>query len=404
MTIGKYLLPFITLPYLARVLTPPYYGIISYMTSILVWIQAIVDFGYNYSATREAAIQKNDRDELGRLLSKTICSKLILSAVCFFILIFMVPFVRIMKENLFLSFIYFISVVITAFIPDFIYRGLEKMEIISIRFIIARLVSTVSTFIFIKCPKDILLVPIFVIFGNVVAVVFSFWHLVKVEIIKPQTITLKSIRDSLIDSSPFFIAGFATTVYGAISVFFMGVKDLSTTKIAYWNISLQIINAIVMLYDPIISSIYPHMVNHRDYRLIKKLFYIFFPIVLIGTIIIYIFANIPILIIGGKNYVDAVSVFRLLLPVLFFSFPTQLLGFPVLAPMNKEKYASLSTVLTAGFHIIGLLFLMLADRFCLTNCAILYSCSNGLLCALRVFIYFTVAYKNKARTHDGSAK
>lgn len=393
MTVGKYILPFITLPYLTRVLTPSFYGVISYMTSIMVWIQAIVDFGYNYSATREAALSRDYADSLGNILSKTIASKILLSCLCCIIIVMMIPFVNIMKENILLSFLYFFSVASTAFIPDYIYRGLEKMEVVSIRFIIARLISTVCTFVFIKGPDDILLVPVLTIIGNIVAVVFSYWHLFAVEKVFPQKFSLHDIKVSLQYSAVFFIAVFATTAYGAVTVFLMGVKDFSSADIAYWTVSIQIINAIVMLYDPIVSSLYPHMVSKKDYLLLKKYFCFFFPIVIVGTVIAFLLAKIAILIVGGRAYLDAVPIFRLLLPVLVFSFPTQLLGFPVLAPINKETLATYSTIVAAGFHLLCTLLLIATNSFDLVRIAIVYSCTNGILCILRVVVFYKYVKK-----------
>ncbi len=390
MTFGKYLLPFLTLPYLTRVLTPHFYGIISYMTSIMVWIQTIVDFGYNFSATREATLCREDQSSLGKLLSKTIASKTVLSGLGFVLIVLMIPFVNIMKENTLLSFLYFLSVAVTAFVPDFIYRGLEKMEVVSIRFFIARLISTVCVFMFIKGPNDMLLVPILTILGNVVAVVVSYMHLFAVEKIFPRKISLGDVISSISYSTVYFIAVFATTAYGALSVFIMGVKNFSSVDIAYWNISIQIINAIVMLYEPIVSSLYPHMVSDRDYNLLKKYFCFFSPIVIIGTVFAFIFARFAILLVGGAKYIAAVPIFRLLLPVLIFSFPTQLLGFPVLAPVNKEKYATFSTIVAACFQLICFFLLFYSNCFDLNRIAIIYVCTNGVLCISRVLVFLKI--------------
>ena len=130
MTAGKYLLPLITLPYLTRVLTPNYYGIATYMTSTMTYFQVLIDFGFIYSATRDASLHRADKKRLGEILSQTIAAKLILCLLGFLIMLIMVPFVTIMKENFVLTLLYFLSVAITIFLPDYIYRGLEKMEIV----------------------------------------------------------------------------------------------------------------------------------------------------------------------------------------------------------------------------------------------------------------------------------
>ena len=290
MTLGKYLLPLITLPYLTRVLTPDYYGVVSYMTSTMTYFQVFVDFGFLYSATRGASLSRDNKKQLGEILSETIAAKLLLSLIGAVVLCGIIPFIDILRENVLLTVLYYLSVVVTAFLPDYIYRGLEQMHIVSIRFILARLVSTCLTFVFVKSPQDLLFVPLLTICGNLVAAVFSFLHLYKEMGIHFERTCFKSIFSSIKSSSVFFAATFANTAFGATTTFLMGFSQLSsitTAEIAYWGLAYQIICTIEMLYDPIMSSLYPHMVKEKDYRLVKKILVLFMPLVLLGVVVCY---------------------------------------------------------------------------------------------------------------------
>lgn len=387
MTAGKYLLPLVTLPYLTRVLTPKYYGITTYMTSTMTYFQVLIDFGFIYSATREASLFRENKRKLGEILSETIVAKLLLCIVGFFIMLIMVPFVTIMRENFPLTVLYFLSVAVTIFIPDYIYRGIEKMEIVSIRFILARLVSTILTFILIKSSDDLILMPVLLICGNLAAVIFSFVYLYREEDVTLVAIRWCNVIDSIKSSSVFFVATFATTAFGATTTFLMGVRNLSaitTAEIAFWGLAYQIICTIEMLYDPIISSIYPHMVKTKDYSIIKKALLIFMPLILLGVIVCYLLADYGMNLAGGPEYIEAAPIFRILLPLLLFSFPAQLLGFPLLAPIGKEKMASISTVISAVFHVSGLIALIVVGKFTLINIAILRTCTNVVLLSSRV--------------------
>ena len=398
MTLGKYLLPLITLPYLTRVLTPDYYGVVSYMTSTMTYFQVFVDFGFLYSATREASLARDHRTRLGEILSETITAKLLLSLIGAVVLCAIIPFVEILRENVLLTVLYYLSVVVTAFLPDYIYRGLEQMHIVSIRFILARLVSTCLTFVLVRSPKDLLFVPFLTICGNLVAVAFSFLHLYKKAGIKLEKVGFKPIVSSLKASSVFFAATFATTAFGATTTFLMGFRQLSsitTAEIAYWGVAYQLVCTIEMLYDPIMSSLYPHMVKEKDYRLVKKILVLFMPLVLLGVVVCYFAAPLGIAIVGGAEYLDAVPIFRVLLPMLVFSFPAQLLGFPVLAPIKKEKWATVSIIAASAFHVLGLFFLIFIGRFSLLNIAILRSCTNAVLFISRVSIFCIISPKNK---------
>lgn len=394
MIAGKYILPLITLPYLTRVLTPYYYGIATYMTATMTYFQVIIDFGFNFSATREASLHRKDNKRLGQILSSTIVAKLILSFLGGILLACIIPFVKILSENISLTVLYYISVIITVFLPDYIYRGIEKMKIISVRFILARLVSTALTFVFIRSSENIIWMPILIILGNLAAAVFSMIHLYCYQNISFFFPSLFEVIESLKCSFTFFLATFATTAFGATTTFLMGIRSVTASDIACWGVAYQIISSIQMLYDPIISSIYPHMVLKRNYYMVKNILLIFMPIVITGVVACYYGADWGLMIIAGKGYEDAVSVFKVLLPMLLFSFPAQLLGFPVLASINKEKLATLSTIICALYHIAGLLLLIKIGAFSLINIAVLRSSTDFILFICRTIIFIFVYKKS----------
>lgn len=386
MTIIKYLLPLATLPYLTRVLTPTYYGVINYMNSTTTYFQVLVDFGFIYSATKLVAINRENKKEVGKVLSSTIISKVILSVLGAMILKLIIPYVDLLKNNTTLMVLYYLSVVSTILLPDFIYRGFEKMEIVSIRFLISRVISTALTFVFVRSANDILLIPVLTICGNVLAVIFSYLHLFKKERIHFERVNINDVFASFRTSSIFFLATFATTAFGATTTFLMGIREVSNEDIAFWGIAYQIICTIEMLYDPIISSLYPHMVRKNNSKLVFKVLLIVMPLVLIGVVSCYFLSPVIIKVAGGSEYLSAVPIFRILLILLIFSFPAQLLGFPFLAPIKKEKFASLSTVVSAAYHVIGLFFLIGIRRFDLISLAVLRVSTGLVLLLSRVVV------------------
>ncbi|KJS17958.1 MAG: hypothetical protein VR69_02745 [Peptococcaceae bacterium BRH_c4b] len=392
MTAAKYILPLVTLPYLTRVLEPDGYGIITYMTAMMTYFQLFVDFGFNYSATKVASENRDNRTKLSLLLGDVIAAKIVLVIISAVFLFILIPYIAILKENILLTYLYFSSVLISIFLPDYIYRGIEKMEIITVRYVIAKLISAVLILVFVKDKSDLLWIPVLYTIGTGVAVAFSWYHVLKKLNLKLCWLKLHNVWSTLKDSGVYFVAVFATTAFSATNIILMGFSSITTQEIAYWGVAYQVITAIQALYDPIISSVYPHMVAKRDYGLIKKILMFIMPVIIMGIAVSYWLADLAIYIVAGSGYSAAAPIFCLLLPVLFFSFPAQLLGFPVLGTMGKEKLATRATIISATFHGTGLVALFISGSFTLINIAILRSCTEAALCLFRVIFVIAMRY------------
>ena len=61
MNIAKLIFPFVTLPYLTRVLSVDGYAMVSYVKSVMQYMQLTVDFGFMLSATTAIVAAKEDR-------------------------------------------------------------------------------------------------------------------------------------------------------------------------------------------------------------------------------------------------------------------------------------------------------------------------------------------------------
>ena len=59
-----YVIPLITLPYLARVLLAPGFGLLLFSQSFALGASIIIEYGFNFCATRRAAQHQGDRPSL----------------------------------------------------------------------------------------------------------------------------------------------------------------------------------------------------------------------------------------------------------------------------------------------------------------------------------------------------
>lgn len=391
LTFAKMVFPLITLPYLTRVLSKDSYGVVTYVKSCMTYLHILVDFGFLYSAVKDIVNCDGDKLKIGKATGEVLVGRVLLgllSLVCAGVLCLFIP---ILKDYFLYTMLSAVAVMLTAFLLDYLFRGLEKMHVLTVIFVIMRGLTTALTFIFVKSDNDLLMIPILEIIGNIMAVIVSMCFLAryKIKILFPK---IKNVFLRLKESAIYFISGIATTAFTALVTLLIGIFITDLTLIAYWGVSIQLINAVVSMYDPIMKGIHPQMVKHKNIKFIGKVLCLFMPIVLVGCLICYIFPQTIITIIAGEKYIDAVPIFRGLIPVMLLSFPSMLMGWPSLGAISKEKQVTFSTITSALFQIIVLGILILCNSFTMTAVIILRSVTEFVLMAIRG--YFVLKYKN----------
>ena len=391
LTVAKIVFPLITLPYLTRALSVEGYGVVSYVKSIITYVQLTIDFGFIYSSVKDIVEANGDKNIISKIVSNTVFAKLILSTFTFLVVIIFAFTIPLLKEYKLFLILSFIPPFLSSFLLDFFYRGIEKMHIVSLIFVSMKTISTILTLIFIKSDAQILLIPIFDAMGSLFAIVLTGIIAKKLGI----SLKLNSIKHAfsqLRKSFFYFTNSMASTAFGALNTVIIGIFIVDLKIIAYWSVCIQLIGAVQSLYKPISNSIYPHMIKNKDMLLIKKVLLIFMPIILIGTIACYFFSPIILTIMSGEQYVEAAYIFRFLLPVLIISFPVEIFALPSLGAIGKIKQVNIATIFGAVTQIFGLIILIVVQQFTIFNIAILRNLSE--LVMFIILLSFLIKYNN----------
>lgn len=390
MTIAKLIFPLLTLPYLTRILTEETYGFVSYVKSCMTYIQLIVDFGFILSSVKDIVKANGDNEKIGIITGNTFLSKFFLSILSGLVLVVMCFTIKILQMNILYVILSFVAVVSSLFLADFLFRGIERMQYITIIYVISKGISVVLTFVFVNGDSSLLWIPVLDILTNVVAIVITLIILKRLKI----KVKISNIKDCLLmikDSFFYFLSSVATTAFSALNTLLIGIFITDLTQIAYWSLCLNIVTAIQGLYAPICNGIYPHMIKERDLKFIHKVLAIFMPMVLCGCVLCFFLASTALKVVGGEKYVAASVLFRWMIPILFFSFPAQVYGWPTLGAIGKVNETTLSTIIAAVAQVAGLLVLIVINKFTLVNLAILRGGTEFILMAVRMVI----AYKNR---------
>ena len=386
----KIILPLLTFPYLTRVLSKDCYGVVSYVRAVMSYMQIVVDFGFLLSGVRDIVNARNDKKHLEEETWNILAAKILLAAFAGILLLGLSLFIDILKENLLFTLLSFINVFLSCFLFDFLFRGIEQMHIITIRYMIMKSISTVLTFLLVKNDSDIMWMPILDILGSSAAIILVFLELKKLDISYHRPKIKTAVR-KIASSFIYFLSDFATTAFTAMNTLIIGIY-LNEAEVADWSFCLNIVSAVQMMYNPVFNGIYPEMVRSKRINLIRKIIKLFLPLLIGGCIFTYFAADYAVVIIGGSKYENTASLLRFFIPLLFVSFFSMLYGWPVLGAIDRAKETTISTVSAAVFQIAGLGLLVVVKRFTLVNLIVLRCCTELVLFVLRYSFY----YKNRA--------
>lgn len=373
LTFSNYLFSFITVPYQTRVLGPEIYGNIGFATSIMTYFQLFLDFGFLLSATEDISINRDNKKKVCEIFTCVICCKALLVLIAFAVLAVICLTVERFRSDVPLFFIYLAAYSIYAFLPDFLYRGIENMQAITVRSVLIKFFCTCMIFIFLRDSSQYYIIPILTGIGNLGAVIGVFFHL--------RSLGYGFVRVKLLDifhnmkrSCFFFYSRIASSVYTATNTFILGmIYGNGAVVVGLYSTAEKAISLAKQVIAPITDSLYPYMVRNRNFKLIKKLLIIGMPVLFVGCGIVMVFAEPLCAFAFGADYYDAGRYLRLLAPTVFFSYPAIMFGFPTLSPLGLSNQVNLSSIFAAVLQIVMLVVLYItvgitAERICVATC------------------------------------
>lgn len=353
MQISSYVFPLLTFPYLTRVLGAEKYGVVVFSNAVMQYFTLFIEFGFILSATNLCSQFRHDRERLGNITFGVMYAKIFLAIVTGLVLIILCIYVENFKANFLYFFLSYVGVFLTIFLPDFLFRGIEEMSVLTYRVIFSKLIYTIIIFLLIHKPQDYIFVPLATVGANVTAVLLTWFEIKKKGYIARVKVSIKEIFVYLKESGTFFLSRVAVSMYTTLNTVLLGF-NFSESAMGQYGAANSLISTGRSFISPISDSMYPYLVKNKNYKLVKKVLLIIEPIIILGCIVLFFLAKPIIRIICGEGYSDAVPILRAMLPLVVISLPGYLFGYPVLGALGKIRVANTSVMIGSIFHITGL--------------------------------------------------
>ncbi|WP_436418420.1 flippase [Petrimonas sulfuriphila] len=315
--IAGYIFPLITMPYLARVIGVEGFGKIAFASAVVVWFQTVADWGFNYTATRDVAKNRDDKEKVSEIFSNVLWARCLLMILSFLLLVLVISIVSTFRENYAVILVTFLLVPGHIMFPDWFFQAMERMKYITILNLLSKLFFTILVFVFIKEKNDFILQPLFTSLGFLLSgmiamyIILSKW---KVMLKRPSS---KKIFKTIKESTDVFINNIMPNLYNSFSVMLLGFyggpvsNGLLDAGSKFVNISQQFMTVISRTFFPFLSR---RIDKHNSFAILNIL------IAVIFSCFLFIFAPIVIKLFFSEDFISAITVLRIMsISVLFLS-------------------------------------------------------------------------------------
>ncbi len=346
--IASYIFPFITYPYLARVIGVDGFGKIAFAAAIVAWIQTIVDWGFGYTGTREVAKNRDDVAKLSSIFSNVLWARLFLALICFVLLVVLTFFIPLLKQNAVVIFYSFLLIPGHIFFPEWFFQGIEKMKYTSIFNLAIKFFFTIAIFIFIIKPEDYVLQPLLTSAGFLLSGLISFFVVYYKWGVKVKSPDIKVIFGYLKDSYDVFLGNLFPSMYNNFTAVFLGsIGNASATGL--YDGGNKFVNVIQQFIVILGRTFFPFLNRRNDKHTMYA--HLNLGIALVASISLFLLAPFFVHTFLSIEFEDSITVLRILSPSIFFLALGTVYCVNYLYVIGEDKIATTITIITS---LIGL--------------------------------------------------
>ena len=358
-------MPFITFPYLVRVLGIEKFGLLSFSMATVMYFSIIIDYGFNLTASRDISIYKDNHDKIQEIFSNVMCTKFILILISLIILTIIIFSINKISNYWYIFYLSFGVVMGQHLLPLWFFQGIEEMKYITIFNLIAKIFFTLMLFLLIKSKNDFYLVPVLNAVGYIIVGLYSLIYIIKKFSMKINCIGLNAIKNNLFKNFSVFISNVGITFYSISTTFLLGLFT-NNIIVGYFSMVEKLILAIRQLYAPFTQTIYPYFMK-KFYENRKKTFYILNIFAVIGSLIMLIISffiflwgkEILIFIFGEDNFsITSLYFLKVLVFVPIFTFLGSLYLMNAMIALHLHSLRNKIIFLVGINYIIGMILIL----------------------------------------------
>ena len=393
LTMGNYIFPLLTYPYVSRVLGVSNIGVVNYIDGIIDYCILFCALGVGSLGVREIAKVKEDQSKVNEVYSSLFSFNLILTIVGCIILTYLsfcVDYFSDYKEYLWIG---ILKLFFYVFSTEWFFQGLSNFKFITTRSLLVRSLYVVAIFIFVRTKEDVVIYYLLFVLMPVINAIINFIYSRKFVKFSFSSIHINTYLVAIISYGFYRIL---TSMYTTFNVVYLGsVTDVE--QVGFFSTSTKVYFIIMSVFTAFTTVMVPkvsELLSKRDSKALSEISYKTFDVIFMVSIpmivVFYVYAPLIINLIAGPGFEGAILPFKIVMLLLLIIGLEQVIIQQFLMAIKDSKCIVILSSIGATIGI--LLNVIFTEKYGAIGSAISWTCSE--ISILIVSLFFFKKYFN----------
>jgi PST family polysaccharide transporter len=322
LNIVNYLFPIIIIPYLTNIIGVEFFGKFTFSYSVLLYIAIFVMYGFDYSATRLVALNKNSLGELIKIFNSIIIIRLMFASIASVVIIILIQFIDKLFEIRFLLYSGLGILFGLALFPVWLFQGLENMKFITIINSITKTIAGLAILFLIRRKEQYVFINAIYSISYLVSGLFGLALARNLFKIRFQFPGLNALIFQIKDGWSLFTTTVGMAMYRELNTIILG-GFYDFTVVGYYTAAERIVKGVQVMISPFTQALYPYFsrkfdsdkeTSDRHFQKIGKVYVLF---LIFTMLFVFSLAHIICRILGD-DFLNSILNLRILSLVIVF--------------------------------------------------------------------------------------
>lgn len=290
-------------PYVIRVLGAEQYGLYVLVLAIVMYFQAIIDYGFDQPAAKAIAQHKDNLTEQSRIVSAVLFAKILLFAIASLIALGTLAAIPLLRDNALLFALLSLQPISTILLPTWYFQGIKDMRAVTIITLCMRLLQIPFIFWLIHSEQHTIryaaIIGISYLMAGIVGTIVTYKRGIRIVLVP-----LQKIVRLFQEATPFFLTSVTAVIKERTLTALIGAL-CGMQEVALYDLANKLIQIPRIFTQSINAALYPEVVNNALPQRVKTILTHERKIATAFIIAIILLAYPAIRILGGQQMLNA---------------------------------------------------------------------------------------------------